>query len=279
MTRHDIRAVTQTAPAMGRRRRSAFTLIELLVVIGIIVLLVTILSPAIGQAVEVARRGKCATNLKAIVHGCQVYAMDGTLHRGSKPGSLPYVTFDQGQWKEPKGNKWCLRLLVDRKLASPEQFICPSLRDYDAATVSVLKNDGFVDKTFGYAFQTHWQEVDLPGGGKEVRPLRLTMRNLNANRVIVGDINPRFVDISVAGNPRSPAHKDGSGDPAGQNVGRWDQSVTFIKDPPVVATGKNTQDKIYESSVPSKDDDGCSRGQPDTNAPYYPPMDDVFLVN
>jgi len=250
-------------PAASRRIGAAFTLVELLVVIAIIALLVTILAPMIGRTVEIARRGKCASNIKAIVSGCHVYAMEGRYHRGSTPKSLPYQIF-KGPWYGPQGNKSCLWLLIDHQLAVPEQFVCPSLRDYKPAALTAGE---FGSKTFGYAFQSQVQ-------------LRLTKDNIGGNRVIVGDINPRFADSSGAPvgalDARSPAHKS-DGNRVGQTIGCVDGSARFIEDPKV-PTGANLEDWIYQSSSPSADDEGCSRGG-SYNSTVYGAFDDVFLVN
>jgi len=305
MARQDIR----NGPRVARPRR-AFTLVELLVVIAIITLLVTILAPAVGSAVEMARRGKCAANLKAIISGCNAYAMESRYHRGSdEKRSFPYVPYvEEGKdWYGDDGNKACLWVLIKRRLATPEQFICPSLDGYGPAEVSLgrfSKNTINRRKTFGYAFQTQRQEMEVPLPPphqnikrKEIRPLRLTLDNAGGNRVIVGDINPWYNadsrDPTVV-NPspeqlkagRSPAHLSG-GEPAGQNVGCTDGSVRFIEDPKV-ATGENLEDWIYRSSTPSLDRLGRSVGgtyeKKDANGNVlesydFEAIDDVFLVN
>ena len=54
----------------------AFTLVELLVVVAIIAVLIAVLLPAMSAARERARRVKCASNLRQISHGWQMYLQD-----------------------------------------------------------------------------------------------------------------------------------------------------------------------------------------------------------
>lgn len=68
-------------------RPIGFTLIELLVVISIIVLLISILMPALGRARETARRVKCLSNLKGIGVGLEIYMKDES--RGLLPKVRP----------------------------------------------------------------------------------------------------------------------------------------------------------------------------------------------
>lgn len=55
-------------------RRSGFTLVELLVVIAIIATLVGLLLPVLGRSREMAARTVCASNLRQVYLGVQMYA-------------------------------------------------------------------------------------------------------------------------------------------------------------------------------------------------------------
>ena len=69
-------------------RRAGFTLTELLVVIGIIVLLISVLLPALSGARESANRAKCASNLRQIGLAFVGYAT-------ANDGAFPRAYFDR----------------------------------------------------------------------------------------------------------------------------------------------------------------------------------------
>ena len=70
---------------------AGFTLVELLVVVGVIVLLVSLLLPALSGAREMARRAKCMSNLRQLTQACLAYAQD-------HDRQLIYSETDKGGW-------------------------------------------------------------------------------------------------------------------------------------------------------------------------------------
>lgn len=79
-----------------RTRRSGFTLIELLVVIAIIAVLVGLLLPALGGARKEARALKCATNLRSVSLGVNVYLAE---RRYFPPSYVYGLDRDGADWR------------------------------------------------------------------------------------------------------------------------------------------------------------------------------------
>lgn len=93
------------------QKKSGFTLVEVLVVLAIIAVLAGILFPVFSSAREGARRTVCASNLRQIGLGMQMYAQDhnGKLPRASAP--IPKCGWPG---------------LFSRYIRNSEVFLCPS---------------------------------------------------------------------------------------------------------------------------------------------------------
>jgi len=101
-------------------RVAAFTLIELLVVIAIIAVIISILLPALGSAVESGRQVQCAATLNQLVSAGMAHAND---HRGA---------FSTGTWDNRRGRSegpldekgWVADFLLG-EYANPGTALCP----------------------------------------------------------------------------------------------------------------------------------------------------------
>ena len=133
MSRSD-EAVGAVAGAVRGTLRAGFTLVELLVVVAIIALLLSIISPGLGRARELARRTICKTNLGALGKAWQIYfhdnnnAFPGVLDDdGSSPArtsqyNYPVYWVNVHDWVGP-GLLWETGLLTSEYL-----YVCPTIK-------------------------------------------------------------------------------------------------------------------------------------------------------
>ena len=84
--------------------RRAFTLVELLVVVGIIAILIGLLMPALGSARKSAQTAMCASNLRQLATGWQMYA--NANKRVSAPGRLPTMGAPGGVYGLDNGEQY-----------------------------------------------------------------------------------------------------------------------------------------------------------------------------
>lgn len=254
---------------MAARKSTAFTLIELLIVVAIIILLVSILAPAVSRVLEHSFRAACAGNVKEIGRAAMNYALAPRLHRGAKGKSFPDTDPTSGNWHTAGGNRGCLWVLVKHGFIAPESFICPSLDGFQAA---VSNASGFGNSNCAYSFISMVEQVR-------------TLNNSYTSLAIVADLNPRFDPGSSTLYEYSDFDHDGGTSSTeqdranelqsegklknaaahgydGQNVGLLDGSVRFLRKP-VVRTNTNREDWIYESTTPGSDTDGKCRSADD----------------
>ena len=89
-------------PARGAA--AAFTLVELLVVIGIIGVLTALLMPALSSARRAANTTQCASNLRQLATGWQMYA--NANRQVSAPGRLPTLGKPGGVYDLDNGSQY-----------------------------------------------------------------------------------------------------------------------------------------------------------------------------
>jgi prepilin-type N-terminal cleavage/methylation domain-containing protein len=83
---------TYTLPARGAARRTGFTLTELLVVLGIILIVLALVVPAVGKAWGSARKVECLSNVRHLTAAAVAYAGDNN-HYLPDAGSGNYETY------------------------------------------------------------------------------------------------------------------------------------------------------------------------------------------
>lgn len=121
-------ASTIVAPIdAGPMRRSGFTLVELLVVIGVIVVLIAMLLPALTQARERAQRTSCLSNLRQLDAALYLYALNyhDQVPIGYRTASEQYNSM---VFSTTGGNHWVLFGLLPQAncLDDPRVLFCPS---------------------------------------------------------------------------------------------------------------------------------------------------------
>ncbi|MEX2213330.1 MAG: hypothetical protein WD768_04340 [Phycisphaeraceae bacterium] len=214
----------------------AFTIVELLLVISLIVLLISMTLPSLGQAKETARRAVCAANSRSQVQACDVYSNDNS-------GFFPSSFDKDGTWaysfdlrtsstavRKPLGVGACI---PGRYIGmEPKVFHCPSM-DTSGATQ--------------WNTPYHSMDVDIPNWWSSIGaswwsdPLQASKRitiaysyrapswylNSTSKHIRHGQMNPGFVVNVDIMDPRFGkwyTHKQGF------TFTRMDESTSFRGD-------------------------------------------------
>jgi len=168
-----------------RPSRRAFTLVELLVVIGIMAVLVAILLPALNKAREAAKATTCLSNLRQCGISLIAYSMDhggeipGAINYRYKPGTgeqnAPWALFLLRPEYGPRGNQW--DDLPGGYLSNPMVLLCPTTRQYEAASGMNISSEQYRDMGRSYGMVGMSNSVWLIGEDEKKAFVERTLPN------------------------------------------------------------------------------------------------------
>lgn len=119
----------------ARRKRDAFTLVELLIVVTLILVLVSLLLPAVTAAREAARRHQCMSNLRQLIAAVQQYEMSHDVYpAGTVERQGPILNWPQGYH-----HGWLVRVLPQLEQQRTWKHVDFQVGVYDAKNLPVRR--------------------------------------------------------------------------------------------------------------------------------------------
>lgn len=205
---------------MSSARNRAFTLIELLVVMGIIMLLMGLLLPALAGARDSARTTKCVVNVRSLLQSFTAYTLD---YKDSMPYWSGWQTFgNSGDGEDSPGLGWAEQLAPS--LSSLEGFKCPG------------RIAG--DLPLGYFMQSRYT-AHLTGG-EFYTSLRLPQVAFSQQFVVTGDTT----HPALLARPYGNAHDEHNADP---DDARW--QAVFYPGEKRVHNNRNTRENAGIANI------------------------------
>jgi prepilin-type processing-associated H-X9-DG protein len=187
-------------PSSSRSANRAFTLLELLVSIGIIMLLMGILLPAIEHVRHQAYIDKCASNLRQIGMSFQMYSNE---NKGNYPRTIYDPTYASPLVSgtgvnapdpflpggvQPNDLTAAIFLLMKSQGIPPEVMICPynDETSYEADSTNLNGRSNFTDekKNLGYSFANPYPTAAVRHAGYQLTS------HLPPDFAIAADRNP-----------------------------------------------------------------------------------------
>jgi prepilin-type processing-associated H-X9-DG protein/prepilin-type N-terminal cleavage/methylation domain-containing protein len=192
----------QHNPGSDQRRRrngAGFTLIELLVTIAIIGVLLSLLLPAVRNALGATRGFKCKLSQRSVAFDFSVFA-DNELHgsRGDDDqlakGHFRLETFQESEYQVDEFWNWGGDNQVELPdAAGNDPMRCPEVRGTMVLRRNMACTQGAIDPpesiSFGFNVRLHIAEVAAPGGGTRQTSVQLTSAILQQTDV------PLFWDV------------------------------------------------------------------------------------
>jgi prepilin-type N-terminal cleavage/methylation domain-containing protein len=157
--------------------RSAFTLIELLVVIAIIALLVSILTPYLTKAREIARRAVCMSNLRNIATAAHGFA---NTHSNRFPGGALDIGGGNGVgWVDILNAEWYRSTVIadffwrwPLPSSSKSCLMCPDTRPWPGRSSTPYQYDSDAAGAYDGSLATY-KTAPPPQYGMEIDPTRV----------------------------------------------------------------------------------------------------------